>query len=93
MRSFLTKDMIRSFPPGRLLSLDALRGFIMFWIVGGQIIIYNLNASTGEKSLSWLAWQFTHQPWHGMNFYDTLFPMFMFISGVALTFSFDKHLS
>jgi predicted acyltransferase len=27
-----------------------------------------------------------------MNFYDTLFPMFMFISGVALVFSFDKHL-
>jgi len=88
-----SKHLNKTFPAKRLISLDALRGFIMFWIIGGQIIIYSVNAATGEKPLSWLAWQFTHQPWNGLNFYDLLFPMFMFISGVALVYSFDKHLS
>ncbi len=32
---------------GRLLSLDALRGFDMFWIMGGEGIFAGLAAITG----------------------------------------------
>lgn len=75
-------------PPGeRLLSLDTLRGFDMFWIIGGDEFFRALAAVTGWGWAGVAARQLEHVPWQGFHFYDLIFPLFMFISGVAMPFS------
>ncbi len=71
----------------RLKSLDALRGFDMFWILGGEALFAALLVWTG-----WQGWriadaQMHHSQWHGFTFYDLIFPLFIFLSGVALGLS------
>ncbi len=81
----------------RLFSLDALRGFDMFWIVGGSAFIGSLSKNTGAAWLDNLAVQFRHVPWEGFHFIDLIFPLFMFISGSVIPFSvlskFEKGVS
>ncbi|QBF81787.1 DUF5009 domain-containing protein [Shewanella maritima] len=76
----------------RLQSLDALRGFDMLWILGAEglfaaliVLFAGINLPT-----SWLSWadgQMHHSVWHGITFYDVIFPLFIFLSGVALGLS------
>ncbi len=77
----------------RLLSLDALRGFDMLWITGGGAIIASLAELTGARWLEALSVQMTHVTWIGFRFYDLIFPLFMFIAGVAIPFSVKSSLS
>jgi predicted acyltransferase len=74
-------------PRERLLSLDALRGFDMLWITGGGTLITVLAKYTGAGWLQTLAEQMEHVPWNGFHFEDLIFPLFMFISGVAIPFA------
>lgn len=74
-------------PQNRMVSLDALRGFDMFWIIGGGALVTSLANSTGTEWLNNLAIQFRHVPWEGFHFYDLIFPLFMFISGAVIPFS------
>jgi predicted acyltransferase len=81
-------------PPVRLRSLDALRGFDMFWIIGGGGLIFALQKYVHTRPdaaawqwLDWLAGQLEHPPWNGFKFYDLIFPLFLFISGVTMPFS------
>lgn len=76
----------------RLASLDALRGFDMLWITGGQKIVFALATVTGLPSLQWLNTQMHHVEWNGFAFYDMIFPLFLFLSGVSMPFSFSKRL-
>jgi predicted acyltransferase len=71
----------------RLYSIDALRGFDMFWIVGGAGLIRGLSNDTGWEWMNTLAVQFTHVTWEGFRFYDLIFPLFMFIAGAVIPFS------
>lgn len=71
----------------RLLSLDALRGFDMFWIIGGDAFFRSLAEVTGWGWARAWAVQLEHVEWAGFHFYDLIFPLFMFISGVAIPFS------
>ena len=71
----------------RLLSLDALRGFDMFWIIGGGELFVALARATGWNWLEWWADQQHHVPWEGFHFEDLIFPLFMFISGVAASYA------
>jgi len=75
----------------RLQSLDALRGFDMFWITGGEAIFTGLAAVTGWPVLKWWAGQLDHVPWHGFHFYDMIFPLFLFIAGISFPFSLAKR--
>jgi predicted acyltransferase len=77
----------------RLLSLDALRGFDMFWIIGGVAIVNAAAELTHWPWLQWLGSQMQHPKWHGFALYDLIFPLFLFIAGVAMPFSFDKRLA
>lgn len=72
---------------GRLASLDALRGFDMFWIMGGDGLSVALAAATGWPILRWWAVQVEHVEWHGFHFYDMVFPLFLFIAGISFPFS------
>ncbi|MGA2532418.1 MAG: DUF5009 domain-containing protein [Candidatus Aminicenantales bacterium] len=74
-------------PKARLLSLDTLRGFDMFWIIGGDAFFLALAKVTGWGWARQWAIQLDHVEWQGFHFYDLIFPLFMFISGVAIPYS------
>ncbi|WP_065187429.1 transmembrane glucosamine N-acetyltransferase NagX [Shewanella woodyi] len=74
-------------PKRRLMSLDALRGFDMFWILGGEALFAGLLLWTGWHGWQWADAQMHHSQWHGFTFYDLIFPLFIFLSGVALGLS------
>ncbi len=79
--------------PERLKSLDALRGFDMFWIMGAEDIFIALGTLTGLPALQWWANQMSHVEWHGFHAYDMIFPLFLFIAGVSFPFSVAKRLN
>ncbi len=76
---------------GRLTSLDALRGFAMFWIMGADKIVPDLAKAFHCQFLDSFALQFDHVDWNGLRFYDLIFPTFMFAVGASIPFSFAKH--
>ena len=76
----------------RLLSLDALRGFDMFWIMGGDMIFRSLPKIHDSTLTRALADQMQHCEWIGFHFYDLIFPLFVFIVGVSLVFSLSRML-
>lgn len=76
----------------RLLSLDVLRGFDMFFIMGGGSLMIALCAALGAPDCAF-AKQFHHVSWDGLAFHDTIFPLFLFIAGVSFPFSMAKRLS
>ena len=100
---------------GRLVSLDALRGFDMFWIISGEGIFHGLaqgikqNYGLVQNTYNWqiekstslsfierllitISNQLHHSPWNGFTFYDLIFPLFIFISGVSMPFSYQRYL-
>ncbi|MEX1238472.1 MAG: DUF5009 domain-containing protein [Cyclobacteriaceae bacterium] len=80
------------FPAQRLFSLDALRGFDMFWIMGAEGIFHTLAKATEWPLMEALSFQFTHPEWHGFRIYDLIFPLFLFMAGVATPYSVGKEL-
>lgn len=99
----------------RLLSLDALRGFDMFWIICGEGIFHWLanavmakhllnrnpvnwqiittkDLSFFERLLVGISNQLHHTPWNGFTFYDMIFPLFIFIAGMSMPYSFGGQL-
>jgi predicted acyltransferase len=83
----------------RIVSLDALRGFNFFWILGGDGVMWALQAMLHDKGpvLSalgdTLGTQFSHAPWDGFHVYDLIFPLFIFITGVTMPFSLPKQVA
>src|SRR5258706_413201 len=80
----------RTPPVRRLMSLDALRGFDMFWIVGGEELVHKLYQAWPIGPLHLLDQQMDHKPWTGVGFYDLIFPLFVFIVGVSIVFSLTR---
>ena len=78
----------------RLLSIDALRGFDMFWIIdiGWASLWYGLAQLTDWPLFNWWSEQMTHAQWDGFRFYDMIFPLFLFIAGLSFPFSWEKSL-
>ena len=73
--------------PKRIVSVDALRGFDMIWILGAEGIFAALFTVTGWPWLQNLALQMQHSVWHGITAYDLIFPLFIFLAGVSLGIS------
>lgn len=75
----------------RLMSIDALRGFDMFWIMGADSLGQSLATLAGGQGLMrHVAEQLDHVAWEGFRFYDLIFPLFVFIAGVSSVFSLTK---
>jgi len=74
-------------PVERLQSLDVLRGFDMLWIVGGESLIEAWAKETKWGWIQLVADQMEHVNWEGFHFEDLIFPLFMFISGVAIPYA------
>src|SRR5205807_2008535 len=81
-----------SIQPQRLYSLDALRGFDMFWIMGAEEIFHSLAKATGAPFWAGVSDQFTHPAWNGFHLYDLIFPLFLFLAGVATPYSVGREL-
>lgn len=77
----------------RLVSLDALRGFDMFWIMSGEHIIHALAEATHIPLFEWMSEQLHHTAWNGITFYDMIFPLFLFIAGMSMPFSMQKKVA
>src|SRR4051812_28528217 len=75
----------------RLMSIDALRGFDMFWIVGGDRVARAVGRWLDTPESRRFAEQFEHVKWEGFRFYDLIFPLFLFLVGVVLPFSLQKY--
>jgi predicted acyltransferase len=77
-------------PPQRLVSVDALRGFDMFWIVGGAEVVQAFAHWAGFRYAGELDDQLEHVAWEGFHFEDLIFPLFLFLVGVAIPLSLGK---
>ena len=77
----------------RLVSLDALRGFDMFLIIGGGSMIQAYCNANVNGFTQAIARQMNHAAWEGFTFWDIIMPLFMFIVGAAMPFSFAKRIS
>ena len=77
----------------RIASIDALRGFNIFWILGADGAVLAFRDMTDDKGPvvsaigEFLGTQMTHVGWEGFRFYDFIFPLFIFITGVSIVFA------
>jgi predicted acyltransferase len=77
----------------RILSIDALRGFDMFWIIGGDWIFRSLKNISTNPITEGINIQLQHCQWQGFHFYDLIMPLFLFIVGVVMPFSLDRRIA
>lgn len=76
----------------RLYSLDALRGLDMLMIMGMDVFFHRLSDATQSPFWGVISDQFEHPAWNGFHLYDLIFPLFLFIAGVATPFSIASRL-
>src|SRR5690242_623362 len=89
-KSTLPTEAAEARPPAtdRVLSLDALRGFNMFWIIGGAEVVDAIAKKIDNPIVRRISDNLTsHVNWEGIHFHDMIFPLFLFIIGVLLPFS------
>lgn len=75
------------------MSLDTLRGFDMFFIMGGDALFVTICSLFPGTWMSGLGKQMYHVAWDGFTFYDLIFPLFLFLAGVSFPFSLAKQRS
>ena len=90
-------DLPTAVRPARVVSVDALRGLNMFWIMGFDGAMEALGQmSEGHASALgavgvFLGRQFNHAEWEGLRFYDLIFPLFIFLAGVSIALSLPRQ--
>jgi predicted acyltransferase len=77
----------------RVASVDALRGFDMFWIMGGGTAFVGLDDVFHNKFSAFLKVQMDHVEWLGFHFWDIIMPLFLFLVGVSMVYSTRKRIS
>jgi predicted acyltransferase len=86
------KSELHVVPPSqRIVAVDALRGFDMFWIAGGGPLVMAFCKLFRNPLPPWLERQFDHVEWVGFVGWDLIMPLFLFIVGVAMPFSVGKR--
>jgi predicted acyltransferase len=75
----------------RLVSLDALRGFAMFWLIGGRELSLGLVAILYFPLLDALDTQLTHPKWQGYVAWDLVMPVFLFLVGTSMPLAMAKR--
>ncbi|HEX2473715.1 MAG TPA: DUF5009 domain-containing protein [Lacipirellulaceae bacterium] len=74
----------------RVAAIDALRGFDMFWIVGGQELALAAGAWFSMPRPAWLEFHLEHVEWEGFSAWDLIMPLFLFVVGAAMPFSLSR---
>jgi predicted acyltransferase len=85
------KSVSQAAGTARLISLDVFRGFIMFWIVGGSGLLLGLQTLGHNRVIDTLIYHLNHTAWEGLRFYDCIWPSFMLMVGVSVSFSYAKR--
>jgi predicted acyltransferase len=75
----------------RVLSIDALRGFDMLWIIGGDVLGIAILKYGNWTFSPALTNQLKHADWEGFRFYDLIFPLFLFLVGCVIPYSLEKY--
>lgn len=63
----------------------------MFLLVFFQPVLVAVGEAADVGWLNDILYQFDHQVWAGFRFWDIIMPLFMFMCGVAMPFSFDRY--
>jgi len=69
---------------GRIVSIDALRGFTMLFIIGGGGFFSSFYKVWPNSFTENLAKNMDHAGWEGFYFLDLIFPLFLFLVGLIL---------
>lgn len=69
---------------GRIVSIDALRGFTMLFIIGGGGFFSSFYKVWPNTFTENLAKNMDHAGWEGFYFLDLIFPLFLFLVGLIL---------
>ena len=77
----------------RLESLDILRGFDLFLLVGLESVMHQLSGAIQTPSFHSFMWCFTHVDWEGFSTWDLVMPLFMFMSGITIPFALSRYKS
>ena len=75
----------------RLESLDVLRGFDLFCLVGLEAVMHALDGAVDAPWFDRVMWCFTHVDWEGFSSWDLVMPLFMFMSGVTIPFALARY--
>ena len=75
----------------RLQSLDILRGFDLFMLVFFQPVFCDLIGTMNLPFGQDILYHFEHEIWAGFRAWDLVMPLFLFMSGVSMPFSFSKY--
>lgn len=76
----------------RLESLDMLRGFDLFMLVGFQPVFLALTWRYNDiPAIHFMNSQMDHVVWEGFRAWDLVMPLFLFMAGAAMPFSFEKY--
>jgi predicted acyltransferase len=75
----------------RVVSIDALRGFDMLWIIGGGEVLSHLVEVWDNPVTRTIKVQLEHVKWEGFHFEDLIYPLFLFIMGVVLPYSMSRR--
>ncbi len=76
-----------SAPSQRLESLDILRGFDLFCLVGLETLVHALGKAINASWFAPVTDAFTHADWIGFSPWDLVMPLFMFMAGVTIPFT------
>ena len=76
----------------RVVSIDALRGFDMFWIIGGGAFVRALADLSEHPMAETVKEQLHHVEWEGFHFEDLIFPLFVFLLGAVMPFAISRRL-
>ena len=75
----------------RLESLDILRGFDLFMLVGLEVAMHQLSSAVNTPAFHSFMWCFTHVDWEGFSSWDLVMPLFMFMSGITIPFALSRY--
>lgn len=77
----------------RLESLDALRGFDLFFLVALGPLMHSLARTANVEWHNESMWVFSHVSWEGFSPWDLIMPLFLFMSGISMPFSLSRYKS
>lgn len=75
----------------RLASLDILRGFDLFMLLFLQPVLAGIERVADVQWLHTAMYNLHHCKWEGFRVWDMVMPLFLFMVGTAMPFSFAKY--
>ncbi len=93
-----TSVAAESSSPKRRMSIDVLRGMVMFLMLAEVLHWEQLSAASGrfsepvQRVLEWIVYHTSHVQWRGCSLHDMIQPVFSFLVGTSLAFSYTKRI-